>query len=244
MTGDIQALGTLLGVWAHPDDETYLAGGIMAAAAGGGQRVVCVTATAGERGTGDPDRWPPHRLAPRRRRELHDALALLGVHEHHWLGYHDGTCDRADRDDAVERLTTIVAAVAPDTILTFGPDGITGHPDHIAVGGWAQMAAHAAAPGAKVLHAAKDRTWVQRFAPLHAAYDVFARGYPLAVPADELTVHVELSGDLLDSKVAALRAQDSQTRPVIDAFGFERWKQWIRTESFVAAPAHRTTTHM
>ena len=48
------ALGTILSIWAHPDDETYLAGGVMAAA-DRGQRVVCVSATAGEHGTDDPD---------------------------------------------------------------------------------------------------------------------------------------------------------------------------------------------
>ena len=46
-------LGTVLGVWAHPDDEAYLAGGLMAAAVDAGARVVCVTATRGERGTPD-----------------------------------------------------------------------------------------------------------------------------------------------------------------------------------------------
>ena len=49
--------GTLLGVWAHPDDEAYLSGGLMAAATGAGRRVVVVTATYGELGTSDPERW-------------------------------------------------------------------------------------------------------------------------------------------------------------------------------------------
>ena len=66
-------VGTLLGVWAHPDDEAYLSAGLMALARRGGERVVVVTATAGEHGTDDPDpvaagpprpapptaRWPP-----------------------------------------------------------------------------------------------------------------------------------------------------------------------------------------
>lgn len=43
----VAALGTVLSVWAHPDDETYLAAGVMAAARDGGQRVVCASATAG-----------------------------------------------------------------------------------------------------------------------------------------------------------------------------------------------------
>ena len=64
------SLGTILSIWAHPDDETYLAGGLMAAAADAGQRVVCVSATAGEQGTSDPRTWPPERLGAARRRGL------------------------------------------------------------------------------------------------------------------------------------------------------------------------------
>ena len=64
----------------------------MAAATGAGQRVVVVTATSGERGTYDPERWPPARLARHRRREMAASLAAVGVREHHWLGYPDGGC--------------------------------------------------------------------------------------------------------------------------------------------------------
>ena len=74
-------LGTLLGVWAHPDDEAYLCAGLMAAARDAGHRVVSVTATLGEHGTGDPERWPPERLAPLRAAELAAALDVLGVDE-------------------------------------------------------------------------------------------------------------------------------------------------------------------
>ena len=51
--------GTLLGVWAHPDDEAYLSSALMAAARDAGHRVVVVTATRGEQGTDDPGTWPP-----------------------------------------------------------------------------------------------------------------------------------------------------------------------------------------
>ena len=60
---DIVALGTILSIWAHPDDEAFLAGGIMAMAVDEGSRVVCVTATRGEAGSTDPERFPPHLIA-------------------------------------------------------------------------------------------------------------------------------------------------------------------------------------
>src|SRR5947209_18653369 len=85
----VQGLGTIVGVWAHPDDEAYLSAGLMAAAVEAGNRVVCVTATRGEHGTYDPESWPPERLARARERELLASLGAIGVREHDWLPYHD-----------------------------------------------------------------------------------------------------------------------------------------------------------
>src|SRR5690606_24994192 len=73
--GELTELGTVLGVWAHPDDETYLSGGLMAMAVANGQRVVTVSATAGDRG-GDGDPWEVARV---RRAELSAAMDALGV---------------------------------------------------------------------------------------------------------------------------------------------------------------------
>ncbi len=128
-------LGTILSVWAHPDDETYLAAGVMAAASDRGQRVVCVSATAGEHGTTDPEAWPPARLGAVRRWEAAAAMAVLGVAEHRILGLPDGAL--AEHDDArAGTIGRLLDEVRPDTILTFGPDGMTFHPDHIAVHRW------------------------------------------------------------------------------------------------------------
>jgi hypothetical protein len=120
-------LGTVLGIWAHPDDEAFRSAGPMAAARDAGQRVVCVTATLGEHGTDDPQRWPPQRLARVRTHEARASLAALGVTEHHLLGVSDGTCAAQPPDSVVRRLAQIIQSV--DTILTFGPDGMSGHED-------------------------------------------------------------------------------------------------------------------
>lgn len=226
-------LGAVLGIWAHPDDETYLSGGIMAAAVHGGQRVACVTATAGERGTPDPVRWPPEQLGAVRREELAQALGILGVTQHHWLGYADGHCADVAVAEVVATLARIVEQFRPDTILTFGADGITGHLDHITVGDWAVAAAAESAPRARVLTAAKDAEWVERFAAVHDRHDVFLPGYPQPVPPEEVTFALPLPDDLLDRKAAALRAQRSQTAPLIDVLGWDLWRSWIRDEAFV-----------
>ncbi len=133
-------LGTILGVWAHPDDEAYLSAGLMARAREWGQRVVVVTATRGERGTSDPLRWPPRRLARVRQAELGASLAALGVSEHRFLDYVDGTLAAQDNVVGVRRIAAIMAEVVPDTIVTFGPDGLTGHSDHRRISTWTMLA--------------------------------------------------------------------------------------------------------
>jgi len=97
------ALGTILGVWGHPDDETYLSAGLMAAAARRGQRVLCATATRGEYGSQDEQRWPSATLGRVRERELLRSLEILGVHDHRWLEYIDGSCDRVPPEEGRAR---------------------------------------------------------------------------------------------------------------------------------------------
>jgi LmbE family N-acetylglucosaminyl deacetylase len=133
---DIRELWTILSIWAHPDDEAYLCGGIMAMARAADSRVVCATATRGELGVTDPARWPPAQLPAIREAELAACLRILGVTEHRWLGYPDGSCADVDLDSAADQIAKVIHEIAPDTILTFAPDGQTGHPDHIAVHHW------------------------------------------------------------------------------------------------------------
>src|SRR5688572_14569163 len=128
----VTELGTLLTVWAHPDDETYLVGGLMAACRANGQRVVCATATAGELGTPDPVTWPPERLARVRRWEATAAMAVLGVAEHEIAGMPDGGL-AALETQGLAWACDLLQRVRPDTVVTFGADGGTFHPDHIAV---------------------------------------------------------------------------------------------------------------
>jgi LmbE family N-acetylglucosaminyl deacetylase len=72
---------TLLGVWAHPDDEAYTSAGLMADFRRRGDRVVVIAATLGEHGTSDPETWPPGRLSALRHTELGNSLAVLDGHE-------------------------------------------------------------------------------------------------------------------------------------------------------------------
>jgi LmbE family N-acetylglucosaminyl deacetylase len=232
----VAALGTILGIWAHPDDEVYLSGGVMATARSAGQRVVCVTATRGEHGTDDPVAWPPDRLAARRARELEASLAVLGVHEHRFLGVKDGRCAARPSLPIVERLTAIIREVRPDTILTFGPDGMTGHEDHQVVSRWATAARALAAADVDLLYATTTAEQADRWQPLHDRLGVYlVPGLPLRRTTAELTLQFHLDADLSERKVAALRAQTSQTTDLIEQIGDEDFREWVAVESFVAA---------
>ena len=234
----VASLGTILGVWAHPDDEAYLSGGLMALARDAGSRVVCVTATRGELGTPDPATWPPHRLATERTGELARSLKILGVDEHHWLGYRDGACAGVSVPDAVGRLCSLIDEVRPDTVLTFGPDGQTGHPDHQAISVWATEAFDRAAGGSRLLYSAVTDEWARRWGAFNERFGIFAPGYPVITPTGGLAVNLRLDADTTARKVRALRAQDTQTAGLVAAMGLGTYAAWVAEEYFIEWPRH------
>ncbi|HEX5303273.1 MAG TPA: PIG-L family deacetylase [Streptosporangiaceae bacterium] len=109
-----------------------------------------MTATLGERGTDDPAGWPPGRLGAVRKHELRASLAALDVTEHHLLGLADGALAAQPADAITRHLAQIIGVVEPDTIITFGPEGMTGHEDHQTVSAWA-TSAHALPRGVQYL---------------------------------------------------------------------------------------------
>ncbi len=233
---DIASLGTVLGIWAHPDDETLLSAGLMAACRDAGQRVVCVTATRGELGTADPAQWPPELLGPIRTRELRAALATVDVAEHHVLGYRDGTCAQQSPAAAVRSLVEVIDQVRPDTIVTFGPDGLTGHQDHQIVSGWSTRARAQAAPKARLLYVTTSAEFTDTWRHLNDSLEVFlADGLPLRTPREQVALQVTLRGADADRKLAALRAHTSQMTDLIAKVGADQFRDWWSVESFILA---------
>lgn len=227
-------LGTILSVWAHPDDETYLSAGVMAAARDGGQRVVCVSATAGEHGTDDRDTWPPDRLGRVRRWEAAAAMAVLGVGEHAIRGLPDGGLLECDRD-GLAWAAGLLEEVRPDTILTFGPDGMTHHTDHIAVHRWVTDAWERAGRPARLLYATPTVEQIARFGDLYEEWGIYMTDErPAGVPERDLALHVRLRGAALDRKLTALRAMATQTGDVFAHIDLATFEAEVATESFVS----------
>jgi LmbE family N-acetylglucosaminyl deacetylase len=227
----------VLGVWAHPDDEAYLSAGTMAALRDAGHRVVVATATRGELGTSDPGRWPPAELAAVREEELRTSLRLVDVHEHHWLGWADGACADVPAGDAVAAIARLIADVDPDTILTFGPDGMTGHPDHRAVSAWTTAAWRASRAEAQLLYATLTPRFHAEWGAVNDRVGLWMSGHGPMTTEHDLDLHLDLTGAALDRKMAALCAHASQVAGLLDLLGDETFRRWWSTESFVAAPA-------
>jgi LmbE family N-acetylglucosaminyl deacetylase len=229
----VNDLGTILGIWAHPDDETYLTAGLMAQAARDGRRVVCVTATRGEGGSMDEERWPSATMGEVREAELMRSFEILGVIEHHWLDLPDIDMDTPLPEVGYERVRAIMEEVQPDAVLTFGPDGMTGHVAHMSVSEWATRAlAEVGKPGAQVHYATYTQEWADEFVPIYNRFDVFRPGTPPVTPREDLSIDFPLPPDLLELKLRAIEAHDSQVGGMVQAFGEDIFRRAMFAEWF------------
>jgi len=234
---DPLALGTVLSIWAHPDDEAYNSGGMMAASVEGGQRVVCVTATRGEAGFADDDPRSVAERAAVREAELEQCLSVLGVTDHRYLtGLADGGCADVDDDGPIAQIVAILDEVEPDTVLTFSPEGDTYHPDHIAISRWVTSAVRSRSGEDRPMlyYFAQTQEWVDRFLgdldPAEVLMDP-TKPVPVVDPS-VITVSVVLDDRAAARKVEALRCQASQTTPLIDAVGLDAYLEANREETY------------
>ena len=162
--------GGLVLVHAHPDDECFATGGLIARSVAEGRRVDLVVCTGGEEGEIHDPALDPEEARPRMREiradELDCSLAHLrgsgpGELHVHRLGYRDsgmiGTEPnsrpdafwQAGLDEATGRLVAVIRAARPDVIVTYDPNGNYGHPDHINAHRVAVAAFLAAADGSR-----------------------------------------------------------------------------------------------
>jgi len=140
----------LMCIIAHPDDESLAMGGTLAKYAHEGIETSLVVATRGERGwRGSDDEHPGEiALGTIREKELREASSVLGISHLAFLDYVDGDLDQTEYTEVVAKIVTSLRIVRPHVIITFGPDGLYGHPDHIAISQYTSAAVLCAAdPG-------------------------------------------------------------------------------------------------
>jgi LmbE family N-acetylglucosaminyl deacetylase len=187
----------VLAIYAHPDDPDVAAGGTLARWASSGAEVhVCICAD-GDKGSLDPTVRPAE-LVARRREETQQAGKILGVVEHHWLGFRDGELDDgpALQGGLVEliRIVRPVAVVGPDPTAVFFGQTYVNHRDHRAVG-WAVL--DAVAPASSNPHYFPDK------GPAHRVEVLYLSG------TLEPDVWVDVS-DTIEAKAAAIACHVSQ----------------------------------
>ncbi|HEX5171249.1 MAG TPA: PIG-L family deacetylase [Cyclobacteriaceae bacterium] len=128
-------MSRLLFILAHPDDESLGFGGTIAKYAKEGAEVYLITATRGQRGRfgTQTERPAPEIVGSVREQELRAAASILGIKEVTVLEYMDGDVDKITPSEIIPSLAAHIRRIKPQIILTFGPDGVYGHPDHIAI---------------------------------------------------------------------------------------------------------------
>lgn len=222
---------TILGIWAHPDDEVFTSGGFMADAIRRGDRVVCLHLTRGEAGLYYQQLCTTQDMASVRTDELAESLARLGVSEQRFLDLPDGGLCLVPWEDVVARLHDELVDVDPDLIVTFGSDGFTGHQDHKAVSAWVSTAVRLwDKPRARLLHTVVPRAWKETIVPRLNEFDFFYPGHPQFSSASDISFR--LDDELVDAKVDALRAHETQMEPLFEAYGEDFFRSMLSTEVF------------
>jgi LmbE family N-acetylglucosaminyl deacetylase len=132
-----------------------------------------------------------------------------------------------------EQVRTIMEEVRPQTVLTFGPDGMTGHVAHMDVCRWATEAFHdVAPPGARLFYATYVPDVADEWVPKLEPFGIFRPGTPPVTPRGELGIEFELSDDVLDLKLQAISAHESQVEALLEVFGPDGFKQVMAGEYF------------
>lgn len=145
----------VMAIFPHLDDETLGMGAALAKYSAEGVHTNLVCATRGERGWFGPTEQNPGmaELGRIRAGELECAARELGLHEVTLLDYIDGDVDQAAPARIITRLVAEIRRVRPQVVVTFGYDGVYGHPDHIALAQFTAAAlVQAAAGGGPAAH--------------------------------------------------------------------------------------------
>jgi len=230
----------LLAIFAHPDDEVFRCGGTLALLARRSVRVHVLTATRGEAGScGDPPLCRADELPAVRERELRCACAALGTEPPSLLDYRDGALADVDEKEAVAQVVAAIRELQPQVLLTWPPDGLSGHPDHVAVSRWTTLAfQQAAALGpdgpTALYHLAVPRSVAQALELSHLH----------AVPDEAVTLTVDVSA-VWEAKMAAIHCHRTQISgsPMLNA-PEKKQRLFLGTEHFrLAMTRPNLTTH-
>lgn len=218
----------LLALFAHPDDETFRAGGTLALLARRGFRIQTLTATRGQAGScGEPQLCSPADLPAVREVELRCACKALGIEPPIILDYQDGHLAKANRDAILADILAAVDKVRPSVLLSFGLDGLSGHPDHIALANY-------------TFEIYRDTPAIQAIYTM-AVPESLAVALKMdqiqALPDEQITLVLDVS-QAWDAKMAAIRCHATQlsSTPILGK-PLEQQRLFLGKEYFVKRAA-------
>jgi LmbE family N-acetylglucosaminyl deacetylase len=219
--------------------------------------VYLVTATRGEAGEiVVPDLTTPADLPSVRERELRCACEIYGIHPPRFLDYPDGLLPIIHQGQAVGKLVRLIRELKPQVLVTFGPDGIYGHYDHIAVHRWATIAYDLAADPqcfagklengcephqvSKLYYRVLSEERLEAMSQDERTAAVMMDGVPFALvarPKDEITTVIDVS-DFVELKLRGLLCHVSQVgygAPFGETPEEVLGEPWFRQETFTLA---------
>lgn len=199
----------LLCIFAHPDDESFAVAGIARLYKDRGAEIALVTATRGDAGrAGEPPLCSRDALPARREAELLEAAKILGIGHVTVLDYLDKHLAEASPAKIRRELVDAVRRHRPHVVVTFDPDGVNQHPDHVAISRFASDAIAAAAdprwyPGAGEAHLVQRLIWTSPVLP----WDVTKSPNLADEPGVDFLIDI---APYRQVKAAALRAHRTQ----------------------------------
>jgi len=240
---------TLAAVVAHPDDDTFgLAGSVALHADDPDFRFVLIHATSGEAGMiSDPSLATRETLGRVREEEDRRSWAALGrvPDRHEWLRYPDHAVADVPFEESVERIAAILGEERPDVVVTFGPEGVTAHPDHIAVGeataeAFERLRTDGRGGFRRLIRIAIPQTLLESWNELLVAagrepMDPTQLYHPRGVPDGSIGLIVDTSS-VADRVVAALEEHRTQANDIQDMSEQERAMMVSREHGVISWP--------
>ncbi len=243
---------TLVVIFAHPDDEAFGTGGTLAKYASEGVEVHLITATLGEAGqVAEATMTLQQPLNILREQELRCACQNYGVTAVHLLGYIDGQTAIVPPSGPVYRIVQLLRQLKPQVVMSFGPDGVYGHFDHLAIHRWASAAVELAAENkwltagpphevAKFYHTALRQSQVDTMKEIFQRGAVLMDGVPfpfVGYPDEQITTIIEVK-DVANIKLNGIRCHASQlepTMPYLSADFDPATVPWFQQETYILA---------
>jgi LmbE family N-acetylglucosaminyl deacetylase len=185
----------ILVVMPHPDDESFGPGGTIARYAAQGVPIDLLVFTRGQVGARPEPIDSPEQLGLVREYELRAAAKVLGIRTLTLLDYMDGQLDQAAPDELVAHVAQAIERSAAGAVITYGPYGITRHPDHIACHKAALAAAQGSPRPVRLHYVALEDEWAKRF--------------EIDGPETQPTHRIEMA-DFFETKLTALACHFSQ----------------------------------